>query len=88
MDTGYLTGFEIQSEDPGIAWFRFNTPVRLNGMATCIKQDLIEAATQAQMDNTVRVLIFTGSDRAFCAADDLKAYSSAELGGTPPMRAI
>jgi 2-(1,2-epoxy-1,2-dihydrophenyl)acetyl-CoA isomerase len=52
-------------------------------MTTAIKRDLIEAITQAQMDNAVRVLVFTGSGRAFCAGDDLKAYRDAELGGRP-----
>jgi len=80
MDVGEFTGFELSLRNPGIAWFQFNTPERLNGMTTRIKRDLIEAVTQAQMDNAVRVLVFTGSGRAFCAGDDLKAYGSAELG--------
>ena len=83
MDTGEFTGFEVALREPGIAWLRFNTPERLNGMTTAIKRDLIEAVTQAQMDNAVRVLVFTGSGRAFCAGDDLKAYRGAELGGQP-----
>ncbi len=83
MDTGTFTGFEVTLHEPGIARFQFNTPERLNGMTTGIKRDLIEAVTQAQMDNAVRVLLFTGSGRAFCAGDDLKAYASAELGGEP-----
>ena len=82
MDTGKFTGFDLTLRDPGIAWFQFNTPERLNGMTTAIKRDLIEAVTQAQMDNAVRVLVFTGTGRAFCAGDDLKAYRTAELGGT------
>jgi len=83
MDTGNFTGFEVSLKEPGIAWFQFNTPERLNGMTTAIKRDLIEAVTQAQMDNQVRVLVFIGTGRAFCAGDDLKAYRSAELGGRP-----
>lgn len=83
MDVGHFSGFELSMKDPGIAWFQFNTPERLNGMTTAIKRDMIEAVTQAQMDNAVRVLVFTGSGRAFCAGDDLKAYRDAELGGTP-----
>lgn len=83
MDTGEFTGFEVSLRDPGIAWLRFNTPERLNGMTTAIKRDLIEAVTQAQMDNAVRVLVFTGSGRAFCAGDDLKAYHGTALGGRP-----
>jgi len=83
MDTGQFTGFDLEMRDPGIAWFQFSTPERLNGMTTAIKRDLIEAVTQAQMDNRVRVLVFTGTGRAFCAGDDLKAYRGAELGGRP-----
>ena len=83
MKTGAFTGFDLTIRDRGIAWFQFNTPERLNGMTTAIKRDLIEAVTQAQMDNDVRVLVFTGTGRAFCAGDDLKAYKSAELGGSP-----
>ena len=83
MDTGKYTGFELTRKDPGIAWIQFNTPERLNGMTTGIKRDLIEVITQAQMDNTVRIVVFTGSGRAFCAGDDLKAYRDADLGGTP-----
>ena len=83
MDTGAFSGFEVSTRDPGIAWIQFNTPERLNGMTTAIKRDLIETVTQAQMDNRVRVLVFTGTGRAFCAGDDLKAYRDAELGGKP-----
>lgn len=88
MDTGQFTGFELSVKSPGIAWFQFNTPERLNGMTTAIKRDLIEAITQAQMDNRVRVLVFTGTGRAFCAGDDLKAYRDADLPGealVPPI---
>ena len=83
MKTGAFTGFDLTIREKGIAWFQFNTPERLNGMTTAIKRDLIEAVTQAQMDNKVRVLVFTGTGRGFCAGDDLKAYKSAELGGSP-----
>ena len=76
MDTGEFRGFNVALRDPGIAWFQFSTPERLNGMTATIKRDLVEAVTQAQMDNAVRVLVFTGSGRAFCAGDDLKGYGA------------
>jgi len=88
LKTGKFSGFEVSLREPGIAWFEFNTPERLNGMTTAIKRDLIESVTQAQMDNQVRVLVFTGQGRAFCAGDDLKAYKNAELGGEPLVDAI
>ena len=83
MRFGAFSGFDLELRDPGIAWFQLNTPDRLNGMTTSIKRDLIESVTQAQMDNKVRVLVFTGTGRAFCAGDDLKAYRSLELGVKP-----
>ena len=88
MRTGSFTGFDVEVREPGIAWFEFSSPERLNGMTTAIKRDLIEAVTQAQMDNNVRVLVFTGRGRAFCAGDDLKAYRGAELEGEPLVPAI
>ena len=81
MDTGSFAGFDLTLREPGIAWFEFNSPERLNGMTVGIKRDLIEAVTQAQMDNQVRLLVFTGSGRAFCAGDDLKAYGQGQLPG-------
>ena len=81
MDTGQFRGFEVAVREPGIAWFAFTTPERLNGMTASIKRDLVEAVTQAQMDNAVRVLVFTGSGRAFCAGDDLKGYGQVQVPG-------
>ena len=81
MDTGQFRGFEVALRDPGIAWFQFTTPERLNGMTAAIKRDLVEATTQAQMDNGVRVVVFTGSGRAFCAGDDLKGYGRVQVPG-------
>ena len=71
MRIGSFTGFEVSVREPGIAWIQFNTPERLNGLSHGIKRDLIETITQAQMDNSIRVLVFTGSGRAFCAGDDI-----------------
>jgi len=75
MNTGTYTGFEVSVTEPGIAWIEFNEPEKLNGMSVGKKRDLIEVLTQAQMDNAIRVIVFIGQGRAFCAGDDLKAYS-------------
>ncbi|MCB1693345.1 MAG: enoyl-CoA hydratase/isomerase family protein [Pseudomonadales bacterium] len=78
MQTGQFTGFEVSLTEPGIAWIEFNEPEKLNGMSSAKKRDLIETLTQAQMDNRVRVVVFIGQGRGFCAGDDLKAYSHAQ----------
>jgi 2-(1,2-epoxy-1,2-dihydrophenyl)acetyl-CoA isomerase len=71
MRTGSFRGFDLEMHEPGIARITFNQPERLNGMTQGMKRDLVETITQAQMDNAVRVLLFTGSGRAFSAGDDL-----------------
>ena len=78
MREGKFTGFEVELRPPGIAEIRFNRPERMNGMTHGMKRDLIETLVQAQMDDAVRVVLFLGSGRAFCAGDDLKGYLTAE----------
>ncbi|HXF50890.1 MAG TPA: enoyl-CoA hydratase-related protein [Dehalococcoidia bacterium] len=71
METGVFRGFEVALHDPGIALITFNQPERLNGMTQGMKRDLVETLLQAQMDDAVRVVVFTGSGRAFSAGDDI-----------------
>jgi 2-(1,2-epoxy-1,2-dihydrophenyl)acetyl-CoA isomerase len=71
METGTFRGFEVVLHDPGIAGITFNQPDRLNGMTQAMKRDLVETILQAQMDDAVRVVVFTGSGRAFSAGDDI-----------------
>ncbi|MBT5204726.1 MAG: enoyl-CoA hydratase/isomerase family protein, partial [Gammaproteobacteria bacterium] len=71
MQEGQFTGFKVAIDSSGIAWIEFNEPERLNGMSIAKKRDLIEVLTQAQMDNAIRVIIFIGQGRAFCAGDNL-----------------
>ena len=90
MQEGIFTGFEVERHPHGIAEIRFNRPERLNGMTHSLKRDLIEMLVQAQMDDAVRVVLFTGTGRAFCAGDDLKDYLTAESDGdalVPPLPA-
>jgi 2-(1,2-epoxy-1,2-dihydrophenyl)acetyl-CoA isomerase len=71
MQTGNFRGFELTIHDPGIALITFNQPDRLNGMRQQTKRDLVEVLLQAQMDDSVRVVVITGSGRAFSAGDDI-----------------
>src|SRR6266496_4062258 len=88
VETGTFRGFEITFRDPGIALFQFNEPERLNGMTQALKRDLVEQLIQAQLDDAVRVVVFTGSGRAFCAGDDMSGgYQRADPrpGLVPPI---
>ncbi len=84
MDTGKFRGFEVTIQDPGIAVLTFNEPERLNGFTQECKRDMTEMLVQAQMDDQVRVVVFTGSGRAFCAGDDLSGRRPPERDGLVP----
>lgn len=71
METGTRTGFDTTFEDPGILVVHFDNPDRLNASSQAMKRDLVETIAQAQMDDTVRVVLFTGRGAAFWAGDDL-----------------
>lgn len=71
MQTGNFRGFAVAVHDPGITVVTFNQPDRLNGMTHHLKRDLVETLIQAQMDDAIRVVVFTGSGRAFSAGDDI-----------------
>ena len=72
---GEYCGFETAIEDPGILVVTFNRPESLNASTAAMKRDLVELLTQTQMDDTIRIVVFTGQGQAFWAGDDLKGYS-------------
>ena len=74
-------GFTVTEHDDGVRLITFSRPERLNAMTQGLKRDLIEYITAAQMDDAVRVLVFTGSGRAFCSGDDI---GSGDGYRTPP----
>lgn len=82
MEAGNFRGFELTLHDPGITLITFNQPERLNGMTQDMKRDLVETLLQAQMDDAVRVVIFTGSGRAFSAGDDVTGRPVPSKGAT------
>jgi 2-(1,2-epoxy-1,2-dihydrophenyl)acetyl-CoA isomerase len=71
MDQGQYQGFNVELRERGVALATFDEPERMNGMNQPMKRDLVEFLLQAQLDDAVRVVVFTGTGRAFCAGDDL-----------------
>ncbi len=81
-----FTGFEMGVEDPGIVVISFDNPKRLNASTSAMKRDLLEVLTQAQMDDAVRVVVFTGKGPAFWAGDDLSGTApDREHAEVPPI---
>jgi enoyl-CoA hydratase/carnithine racemase len=55
----------------GVATLTLNRPARMNALTRAMEHSIVDLLDEADADDTVRVLIVTGSGRAFCAGADL-----------------
>lgn len=60
----------------GIAWIRLNRPEKMNAIGALTRQQLGEAIKQAERDEAVRVVVLTGTGRAFCSGADVTEMAS------------
>ena len=67
----------IYTVEEGIATIKLNRPKALNALNSEINRDIMEAIKLVQADESVRVLIMTGSERAFAAGADVKEMAEA-----------
>ena len=80
-------GLRAQLHPRGVLVVTLDAPERLNALDQAMKRDLIELIVRVQMDDKVRVVVFAGEGRAFCAGDHLGGYhhgepaSVAKIGG-------
>lgn len=58
----------------GVRTITLNRPQAYNAFDNAMKSVLLPAVVDAAEDPTVRVLVFTGAGRAFCAGQDLKEH--------------
>ncbi|MGD9853714.1 MAG: enoyl-CoA hydratase [Planctomycetaceae bacterium] len=59
----------------GIATITLNRPDRLNAITKELEDELFAAMQRAEQADDVRVIVFTGAGRGFCAGADLEALS-------------
>lgn len=76
-------GLRTELQDRGVLLITLDAPERLNALDQAMKRDLIELITRAQMDDRVRVLVFAGEGRAFCAGDHLGGYHDGAPASVP-----
>ena len=67
----------IYTVEGGIATIKLNRPKALNALNSEINRDIMEAINLVKADPSVRVLIMTGSERAFAAGADVKEMAEA-----------
>jgi 2-(1,2-epoxy-1,2-dihydrophenyl)acetyl-CoA isomerase len=55
----------------GVGWIRLNRPEKMNAIGALTRKQLGEAIKQAERDEAVRVVVLTGSGRAFSSGADV-----------------
>jgi len=68
-----MTFVDVET-DGAIATVTLNRPDRLNAISTTLANDLHAALFAVNNDPEIRVVVFRGNGRAFCAGDDLKEF--------------
>ena len=82
---GTFQGFMVETFDPGIAVVTFTEPERLNAIGAGARRDLAEVIDLAQLDDRVRVLVFTGTGRGFMAGVNNKGTEPEDPTLVPPI---
>lgn len=63
----------VNRESDGVAWVTLNRPKSLNSLTKSMMVDLARIFKSLDADDSVRVIILTGSGRSFCSGVDLTA---------------
>ncbi len=63
-----------------VAIVTLNRPQALNAFTVQMNSELLSALREAERDEDIRCIVLTGSGRAFCAGQDLKARSREQRG--------
>ena len=64
------------SDDTGIATVTLNRPGSRNALDAALRETLYRTMAELEADTSVRAVVLTGSDPAFCAGLDLKELAS------------
>jgi methylglutaconyl-CoA hydratase len=78
MGKGEVSEFEIRNR---AAWIRLNRPESRNALSTELLAELSTHLRTAVDDPGVRVVVLTGTGKAFCAGADLKSQGSGVADG-------
>src|SRR5579872_7490024 len=75
MATEVEAHVKVETEG-GVGWIRLNRPEKMNAIGALTRKQLGDAIKQAERDETVRVLVLTGSGRAFSSGADVTEMSN------------
>ena len=77
-DTTATEPAALYEQRGGVAIITLNRPKALNAVNSALSTAVGTLLEQAENDDDVRVIVITGSGRAFCAGADLKALAAGE----------
>lgn len=80
----------IATEGP-VATIRLDRPDALNALNATMVREVVKALDALEGDDSVRCVVLTGSEKAFCAGADVKEMaklSSAEISSADHLRAV
>lgn len=69
-----MAAVQVESDGEAVRIVRLDRPDRLNALSIDLAVELDLALAAIAADNTARVVVLTGSGRAFCSGLDLKDY--------------
>lgn len=67
----------VYTKENKVATITFNRPDRLNALTQNMRVEILDATKDASSDDDVRVLVFKGAGKGFCAGADLGASTRA-----------
>lgn len=67
----------------GVAWIRLNRSEKLNAIGAVMRKQLGDAVKQAERDEAARVVVVTGTGRAFSAGGDIAEMNEGMGSRTP-----
>src|ERR1700720_1272958 len=68
----------------GVGLIQLNRPEKMNAIGALTRKQLGEAIKQVERDDAVRVVVLTGSGRAFCSGADVTEMGGADGGMRTP----
>ncbi len=77
---------ELEHPEPGVALLRMDRPERLNAINFELVSELHDALDDIAADDSCKVIVLTGSGRAFCSGLDLKEWGVPPAVGEHPHR--
>src|SRR6266853_646945 len=81
MATTEVEQHVVVRTNDGVGLIQLNRPEKMNAIGALTRKQLAEAIKQVERDDAVRVVVLTGSGRAFCSGADVTEM--AQDGGMP-----